>query len=364
MDYTQTIYNTTPAPQHTGITNNILPYYVDYNVMLYSRGRHLPLNNLFYTARFNGYCVHADCRETLIKQQFSSEKMSVNDITLHIVDQLGSQFQRNLPYGGQLLPGIPHVYPFLTGYEVDFITRVYELSNGQEETTFHRGSNDWGELAADFAAGCMGGKDGSSPFPWCGIGEIIYYNPKRKKYEDESPSFAGKTPLTPIPEYIQFSQENPKHPIIQIHYWIGDDNAFNDLVEWANKNPQANIILCHGGYEKGDDIRNWILKVGKLPKNILVEISYTLLDMIYENRDWIFDHLPCIRWVFGTDIAPYADESGRSLSCIVDKLVQVGAMLTSPRFERPIEGNSIYPAYKVPNGGDRLPGEQKLSNIQ
>lgn len=360
MDYTQTIYNATPAPQRTGITNNILPYYVDYNVMLYSRGRHLPLNNLFYTARFNGYCVHADCRETLVKQQYAPGKMSVNDITLHIVDQLGSQFQRNLPYGGQLLPGIPHVYPFLTGYEVDFITRVYELSNGQEETTFHRGSNDWGELAADFAAGCMGGKDGSSPFPWCGIGEIIYYNPKRKKYEEEVPQYAGKTPLTPILEYIQFSQENPKHPIIQIHYWIGDDNAFNDLIDWANKNPQANIILCHGGYENGDDIQRWLLKIGKLPKNVLVEISFTLLNMLYYNRDWIFDHLPCIRWVFGTDITPYANETGRDLTYVVDRLVQVGAMLTSPRLTRPIEGNPIYPAYKVPNGGDRLPGEQKI----
>ena len=37
MDYTNTIYNATPAPQRTGITNNILPYYVDYNVTLYSR---------------------------------------------------------------------------------------------------------------------------------------------------------------------------------------------------------------------------------------------------------------------------------------------------------------------------------------
>lgn len=107
MTYKDTIYNTTPAPQRTGITNNILPYYVDYNVMLYSCDRYLPLNNLFYTARFNGYCVHADCRETLVKQEFYPTKMSVNDITLHIVNQLGSQFQRNLPYGGQLIPGTP-----------------------------------------------------------------------------------------------------------------------------------------------------------------------------------------------------------------------------------------------------------------
>lgn len=358
MDYTRTIYNAVPAPQRTGVTNNILPYYTDYNVMLYSRGRYLPLNDLFYMARFNGYCVHADCRETLVKQEFYPTKMSVNDITLHIVDQLGSQFQRSLPYGGQQLPGVPHVYPFLTGYEVDFITRIYELSNGQEETTFHKGSHDWNELAADFAAGCMGGKDGNSPFPWCGIGEIIYYNPKRKKYEDELALYAGKTPLTPIPEYIQFSQENPKHPIIQIHYWIGNDESFNDLVGWASKNPQANIILCHGGYEKGDDIRDWIIKAGKLPKNVLVEISWTLLDMIYENRDWIFDHLPCIRWVFGSDTTPHSVKDGRDPALEVDKLVQVGSMLTSPRYVRPITGNTIYPAYKVPNGGDRLPGEQ------
>lgn len=235
------------------------------------------------------------------------------------------------------------------------------MSNKQEETTFHRGGNDWGELAADFAAGCMGGKDGNSPFPWCGIGEIIYYNPKRKEYKNEIPQYAGKTPLTPIPEYIQFSQENPKHPIIQIHYWIGDDNAFNDLIDWANKNPQANIILCHGGYEVGDNIRDWLIKMSKLPKNILVEISGTLLDTLYENRYWIFDHLPCIRWVFGTDITPYTNETGRDLNYVVDLLVQVGAMLTSPRLTRPVEGNLIYPAYKIPNGGDRLPGEQNYN---
>ena len=360
MDYTNTIYNATPAPQRAWITNNILPYYVDYNVTLYSRGHFLPLNTLFYTARFNGYCVHADGRETLLKQQYSSGKMSVNDITLCMVDQLGHQFQRNLPFGGQLLPGVPHIYPFLSGYDVDFITRVYELSNGQEKTTFHKGSEDWGELAADFVARCVGGKDGNSPFPWCGIGEIIYYNPKRKKYEDEISMYAGKTPLSPIPEYIQFSQENPKHPIIQIHYWIGDDNAFNDLIDWANKNPKANIILCHGGFERGDDVKDWLLKIRRLPKNVLVEISWTLLDMLYHNRDWIFDHLPCIRWVFGSDSTPHFISHGIDIDLNVDKLVQVGAMLTSPRFERPIEGNPIYPAYKIPNTGDRLPGEQKL----
>lgn len=361
MNYINTIYNTTPAPQRTGITNNILPYYTDYNVMLYSRGRDLPLNDLFYMARFNGYCVHADCRETLVYQsQFERTKMSVNDITLHIIDKLGRNFRRNLPWGGQLLPGVPHVYPFLTGYEVDFITRIYELSNGQDETTFRPGSNDWGELAADYAAKSIGNKNGNSPFPWCGIGEIIYYNPKRKQYEDELALYAGKTPLTPIPEYIQFSQENPKHPIIQIHYWIGNDEAYNDLVSWARKNPQANIILCHGGYENGDNINDWIKKVGKLPSNILVEISWTLLDMLYENRDWIFDNLPCIRWVFGSDTTPHSIKDGHDPAVIVDRLVQVAAMLTSPRYSRPIEGNSIWPYYKVPNGGDRLPGEQIL----
>ena len=357
MNYINTIYNVTPSPQRTGITNNILPYYVDYNVMIYSSGRSLPLNDLLYMARFNGYCVHADCRDTLTSSRFCN-KLSVNDITLHVIDQLGGQFMRNLPYGGQKLPGVPHIYPFLTGYEVDFITRTYELSNKQEETTFHKGSTDWGELAADFAAKCVGSKDANSPFPWCGIGEIIYYNPKRKAYQDELPHCFGKTPLTPIPEYIQFSQENPKHPIIQIHYWIGNDEAYNDLVGWARENPKANIILCHGGYEKGDNIRDWLIKVSKLPQNILVEISWTLLDMLYENRDWIFDHLPCIRWVFGSDTTPSSVKDGRDPAVEVDRLVQIASMLTGPRFNRPIEGNSIYPAYKVPNGGDRLNGEQ------
>ena len=41
--YIGTRYNVTPSPQRTGISNNILPYYVDYNVMLYSEGRYLPL---------------------------------------------------------------------------------------------------------------------------------------------------------------------------------------------------------------------------------------------------------------------------------------------------------------------------------
>ena len=90
------------------------------------------------------------------------------------------------------------------------------------------------------------------------------------------------------------------------------------------------------------------------------EISRTLLDMLYDNRDWIFDHLPSIRWVFGSDSTPHFISHGIDIDLNIDKLVQVGAMLTSPRFERPIEGNSIYPAYKVPNTGDRLPGEQKI----
>ena len=358
MNYLDTIYNVTPSPQRTGITNNILPYYVDYNVMIYTGGRILPLNDLFYTARFNGYCVHADCRETLVKQRFSSTKLSVNDITLHVIDQLGGQFRRNLSYGGQELPGIPHVYPFLTGYEVDFLTRVYELSNNQAESNFDLKKQNWGELAADFAAKCVGGKGSNSPFPWCGFGEIIYYNPKRKAYETEVEMYAGKTPLTPIPEFIQFSQENSKHPIIQIHYWIGDDNAYNDLVNWARKNPQANIILCHGGYEVGDNIRDWILKTSKLPKNILVEISWTLLDMLYENRDWIFDHLPCVHYVYGSDTTPYNVGAGHDPAFEIDKLVQVAAMLTKPGTSHPIMGNTYYPFYKVPNGGDRLRGEQ------
>ena len=172
-------------------------------------------------ARFNGYCVHADCRETLVKQRFSAIKLSVNDITLHVIDQLGGQFRRNLPHRGQELPGVPHVYPFLTGYEVDFLTRVYELSNNQDESNFDLKKQNWGELAAETAASMFG----NSIFPWSGFGEIIYYNPKRKAYEEELEIYAGKTPLTPIPEFIQFSQENSKHPIIQIHYWIGDDGA-------------------------------------------------------------------------------------------------------------------------------------------
>ena len=80
MDYTQTIYNVPPAPQRTGITNNILPYYVDYNVMLFSRGHFLPMNNLLYSTRFNGYCVHADCRETLVPQAFWPSKLGIYEI--------------------------------------------------------------------------------------------------------------------------------------------------------------------------------------------------------------------------------------------------------------------------------------------
>lgn len=359
MNYINTIYNVPPAPQRTGITNNILPYYTDYNVMIYSRGRMLPLNTLIYSARFNGYCVHADARDTLTSSRFCN-KLSVNDITIHVVDKLGQNFSRNLPYNGQELPGIPHIYPFLAGYDVDFLTRVYVLANHQDGTTFKKGSKDWGELSADWVAKCTGGKDTASRFPWAGFGEIFYYNPKRKAYEDELPHCAGKTPLTPIPEFIEFSQENPKHPIIQIHYWIGDDAAFDDLCYWAKINQQANIILCHGGYEKGDDIKDWLLKIGKLPQNILVEISWTLLDMLYENRHWIFDHIPCIHWVFGSDITPQAVMEGRDPDLEIDRLVQVGAMLTSPRLTRPIEGNSYYPHYKVSNAGKVLPGEQGI----
>lgn len=358
LTYIGTQYNVLPAPQRTGVSNNTLQYHTDYNVLLYSRGRYLPLTSLFYTARFNGYCVHADCRETLVPQRFSKIKMSVNDITLHIVDQLGGQFSRNLDWGGQKLPGVPHVYPFLTGYEVDFITRVYELSNGQEETTFHKGSQNWGELAADFVAHCVGGKKSNSPFPWAGIGEIIYYNPKRKEYENEVPLYVGKTPLTPIPEYIQFSQENPKHPVVQFHYWIGDDNAYNDFIDWAKKNPQANIILCHGGYEKGDNINDWMEKIEKVPNNVLVEISWTLLDALYDNRDWIFEKLPLLHYVYGSDATPHAIKDGRDLDLDIDKLVQVSSMLMGERFVQPLEGNTFYPFYKVPNGGDRLTGEQ------
>lgn len=356
MNYLGTIYNTAPAPQRTGITNNILPYYTDYNVTIFdcgpkSGGNSLQLNDLFYTARFNGYCVHADCRATLIPQWQCPIKLSIYDITLHVIDQLGRQFQRNLPFGGQLLPGVPHVYPFLSGYDVDFMTQAYENANKPTTPPPH----NFKELAIMTAADMFG----NSYFPWCGFGEIIYYNPKRKAYEEEYPSYAGKTPLNPIPELIEFSEKNENHPLVQIHYWIGNDEAYNDLVGWAKKNPHANIILCHGGYEKGDDIKDWILKVGKLPKNVLVEISWTLLDMIYDNRDWIFDHLPCIHWVFGTDATPCMNKNGRDIAFVVDRLVQVAAMLTGPRFVRPIEGNSYYPFYKVPNGGDVLVGEQK-----
>lgn len=352
MDYTQTIYNVTPAPQRTGVTNNILPYYVDYNVALFSRGHFLPLNNLFYTARFNGYCVHADGRETLVPQAFYPSRLGIYDITLHVVDQLGRQFSRNLPFGGQLLPGVPHIYPFLSGYDVDFMTQAYEKANKPTTVPAH----DFKELAVMTAADMFG----NSYFPWCGFGEIIYYNPKRKAYEDELSLYAGKTPLDPIPELIEFSEKHKLHPIVQIHYWIGDDAAYNDLVGWAKKNPHANIMLCHGGYENGDDIKDWILKVGKLPNNVLVEVSWTLLDMLYENRHWIFDHLPCIHWVFASDATPNMVKDGRDLDLVVDKLVQVASMLTGPRFVRPIEGNSYQPFYKVPNGGDRLTGEQKI----
>lgn len=352
MDYTQTIYNATPAPQRTGVTNNILPYYVDYNVTLFSRGHFLPLNNLFYTARFNGYCVHADCRETLVKQAFYPSRLGIYDITLHVVDQLGRQFSRNLPYGGQLLPGVPHIYPFLSGYDVDFMTQAYEKANKPTAVPAH----DFKELAVMTAADMFG----NSYFPWCGFGEIIYYNPKCKVYQEEFPIYTSKTPESPIPELIEFSEKHNLHPIVQVHYWIGDDAAYDKFIGWAKKNPHANIILCHGGYEKGDDIKDWILKIGKVPNNVLVEVSWTLLEMLYENRDWIFDHLPCIHYVFGTDTFPNDIIIGRDTDLVVDKMVQVASMLTGPRFVRPIEGNSYYPFYKVPNGGDRLTGEQKI----
>ena len=343
MTYEDTIYNTIPTSGHPGVTNNILPYYVDYNVMLFSRGHFLPLNNLFYSARFNGYCVHADCRETLVHQSFFPTKLSVYEITLHVIDQLGQQFNRNLPFGGQLISGIPHIYPFLSGYDIDFLTKTYEAANKSNLDHPH----NFKELAIMTAADMFQ----NSYFPWCGFGEIIYYNPKRKLYKDELSLYAGKTPLSPIPELIEFSEKHEKHPIVQIHYWIGDDNAYNDLVEWARKNPHANIILCHGGYEIKDDIKDWLIKMSKLPNNILVEISWTLLDMLYENRHWIFDHLPCIHWVFASDATPNMMSHGRDLDLVVDKLVQVSSMLTGPRFVRPIEGNSYYPFYKVPNKG-------------
>ena len=340
-----------PGPQRTGVTNNILPYYTDYNVMIYSRGRYLPLNDLMYLARFNGYCVHADCRDTLVAQSgFNPVKLGVNDITLHVIDQLYGQFSRCLPYGGMKLPGVPHIYPFLAGYEVDFLTRVFELSNWQTASKFDPKKQNWNELAADTLAQAINGTE--QPFPWCGFGEIIYYNPKRKAYQDELSLYAGKTPLTPIPEFIQFSQENPLHPIVQIHYWIGNDEAWQDLVSWASNNPQANIILCHGGYERGDNIRDWLLKMSTLPKNVLVEISWTLLDLIYENRAWIFDHLPGnVHWIYGSDTTPHSVKDGRDPAVEVDRLVQVATMLHSPKFSRPVEGNEYFPNYKVPHGG-------------
>lgn len=357
MNYVHTLYNVTPSPQRTGVSNNILPYFTDYNVMIYSRGHDLPLTSLFYTGRFNGYCVHADCREVLVKQAGGYPALSTQDILLHVVDKLGKNFQRNLPWGGAELPGVPHVYPFLAGYNVDYLTHIYEISNKQTETTFTPGSKDWNELAAATAADFI---SGSSMFPWSGFGEIIYYNPKRKAYQDELSLYAGKTPLTPIPEFITFSQENHKHPIIQIHYWIGDDAAYNDLVGWATKNPQANIILCHGGYEKGDNINDWIRKIARIPKNILVEVSWTLLDMIYENSSWIYDQLPAVRYVYGSDATPHTFTNGRDTDLVIDKLVQVSTMLDSGRFAIPLEGNTFYPQYKVPNGGDVITGEQKI----
>ena len=352
--YIGTRYNNIPSPQHTGISNNILPYYVDYNVMLYSRGRYLPLTSLFYTARFNGYCVHGDCRETLVKQPGGYDPMSVNDITLCIIDELGRNFNRNVMNGGQSMPGVPYVYPFLTGYNVDFLTRTYELSNNQADSDFDLKKQNWSELAAETAASMFG----NSIFPWSGIGEIIYYNPKRRSYEDEVPMYVGK--LTPIPEFIQFSQENRHHPLIQIHYWIGDDDAYNDLCSWATRNPKANIILCHGGYEKGDDIKDWLKKIEKLPHNALVEVSWTLLDLLYDNRNWIFDALPPAHYVYGSDATPHAIKDGHDIDLDVDKLVQVSTMLESGAGQVPIEGNSYKPFYKVPNAGDRLPGEQKM----
>jgi len=352
MNYIDTTYNRMPSPQLTGVTNNILPYYVDYNVTIFSRGRFLALNDLFYTARFNGYCVHADGRETLVNQAFHNSKLSINDITLHVIDQLGRQFSRNLPYGGQSLPGIPHIYPFLAGYDVDFMTKVYSEANEPEIEA----PKNFKDLATAEAANMFG----NSKFPWCGFGEIIYYNPKRRVYQDELSLYYGKTPLDPIPELIEFSEKHKKHPIVQIHYWIGDDAAYNDFVDWAKKNPHANIILCHGGYEPGDDIRDWLLKIGRVPNNVLVEISWTLLDMLYENRHWIFEHLPSIHWVYGSDATPHAIKNGRDIPLVIDRLVQVASMLSTPRILYPIEGNTYYPFYKVPNGGDVPPGEQRI----
>jgi hypothetical protein len=219
------------------------------------------------------------------------------------------------------------------------MTRTYENANKPTAVPAH----DFKELAVMTAADMFH----NSYFPWCGFGEIIYYNPKRKAYEDEMPLYVGKTPLEPIPELVEFSEKHKLHPIVQIHYWIGDDAAYNDLVGWAKKNPHANIILCHGGFEKGDNIKDWLLKIGKIPHNIRVEISWTLLDMLYGNRDWIFEHIPDINWVYGTDATPYGILVGHDMADTVDKLVQVSSMLYGS--SHPTRSNIIYPSYKVPN---------------
>ena len=342
LTYTNTAFNIIPNEYRTGITNNILPYHVDYNVMLWSGGRALPLNNLFFTSRFNGYCVHADCRDTLIPQRNTDTTLSINDITLHIIDQLWGQFNRNLPWGGQELPGIPHIYPFLSGYDVDFMARTYELANNQDETTFNKNNPDWTELSADYVA------ENTNRFPWSGFGEIIYYNPKRKLYEMEQSSYAGKTPLTPIPELIQFSQENKKHPLVQIHYWIGNDEAFNDLLGWAQKNPDSNIILCHGGYEMHDNVEDWLQKISQLPNNVLVEVSWILLDLLYIHPELI-NELPVLHYIYGSDTTPYDTKDGHDIDLEIDKLVQVSSLMHNPRLDQPLEGNQFWPAYKVPN---------------
>ena len=117
-------------------------------------------------------------------------------------------------------------------------------------------------------------------------------------------------------------------------------------------------MLCHGGFEKGDDINDWMEKISKVPNNVLVEISWTLLDALYDNRDWIFNELPLLHYVYGSDATPHAIKDGRDLDLDIDKLVQVSSMLMGERFTQPLEGNIFYPHYKVPNGGDRLTGEQ------
>lgn len=220
---------------------------IDYNVMFKSMNKYNRLDFIDKQTEFKTLLVHSDCRD------YTGDNISKSiDDNYELKDDLSKlDLSKNWK-------------PMLTGYNVNKITDMYE----------------------------EGG--------WAGVGEIIYYT---DKYDYQN-HWAGKLPKDPIFEYIEWSNGHKGHPLVQIHYRVIDDNDWLELKNVITKCPNANIVLCHGGFEAGDpiDIYNKRLQELNEMNNVKIEVSFYLLSEFVNSPKKFIEFK---NYCFGTDCTPY-----------------------------------------------------------